>query len=198
MTENKLKTIYLDVDGVLVSWCGGILKLFGLDPVEYMPQIDAWDALPRVLTRALDRAVTNAELWNRCNAAGPEFWRDLEWTPWGRELFALCDKHAPVVLMTTPSKHPSSAAGKVMWINEHTPKNWTQRFAMTNSKHHMAHPGAILIDDNDVNIAKFASHGGTGFLWPQYWNEGREVAEVDVGRVETLQQLEALLKERAA
>jgi 5'(3')-deoxyribonucleotidase len=174
-----LKAIYLDMDGVIVDFVGGVFRTYNLDP-GLRTEVSTWDGIPGVLTKYAGHRrggipFTDDDLWKMLGTVGARFWAELEWLPWGREVYDLCSSFAPVVLMTTPTKHPSSAAGKMEWIQKHIPEDG-YRYAMTPCKHHMAHPGALLVDDNDHNVMKFGDHGGTGFLWPATWNERRERA----------------------
>lgn len=170
MSESKLKCIYLDMDGVIVDFVGAALALYGVSS-SAQTKITSWDGIPVLLTHALQQQVTDQMFWARIDNAGARFWAKLEWTPWGKKVFDLCCQFAPVVLMSTPTRHPSSAAGKLEWINANMDHGWTRRFALTPCKHHMAHPGAILIDDYDQNCSMFEEHGGRAFLFPAPWNE---------------------------
>lgn len=182
MAKSKLNCIYLDMDGVLADFCGGALELFGVDKF-YAKDIKCWNGHLNVLSERLGRTVSGNEFWRRINSEGSRFWANLEWLPWGIGLLYTCIEFAPVVLMTTPSLHPSSAAGKIEWINKNMPKDLQRRYALTPCKHHMAHPGAMLIDDNEKNINKFNEHGGKGFLWPRSWNNSEHHFEDDDDKI---------------
>jgi 5'(3')-deoxyribonucleotidase len=45
---------------------------------------------------------------------------------------------------------------------------------MAPRKELLAVESAVLIDDNEDNIEKFVSAGGSGVLWPRRWNKGDE------------------------
>lgn len=189
--------IYLDLDGVLVDFVGAALSLYGVEEIDGKPArecVRAWDGMPATLSRALGHSVTAEDLWTRVAEAGPNLWHELEWLPWGRDLFALCESYGPTVLMSTPTLTPYVAAGKLMWIHDHMPSGWQARWALTPCKHHMAHPGALLVDDADHNFEKFSAHGGNAFKWPQTWNTRRDEADADPLRANALQELEAYLK----
>jgi len=171
-----MKAIYLDMDGVLVDFVGGCLDLFGvagteLDGKPIYDCVNGWDMMPKVISRALGKEVSDAEFWQIVGQAGEYFWANLDWTPKGKEILQLCEHYAPVVLMSAPTNHPSSAAGKMRWIKTNAPTIWkTRRWALTAVKHHFAHPGAILVDDGTHNHRDFKLHGGDCYLVPAPWN----------------------------
>lgn len=163
-----INAIYLDLDGVLVDFVGGVMRAFGLDP-QLGATVTSWDGIPDVLTRETGYAISDADMWRVIE--GARFWASLDWTPRGRELFeAVRDSGIPYVFMSTPCSDPYSAAGKLQWLEQHVPGD-VRRYALTPCKHHMAHRGALLIDDGDHNIERFRAHDGKAFLWPAPWNE---------------------------
>jgi 5'(3')-deoxyribonucleotidase len=171
MKKKNSKIINLDMDGTILDFSSGVLSLFGLSPNDNLIQkIRFWDALSKVLTEELKREVSNEELWQKIDDAGSDFWANLDWLPWGKELLDICQYHGQVVLMSTPSKHPSSAHGKIEWINRHLKEDAKRHYALTPCKHYMAHSKSILIDDSDDNVSKFIKHGGGAYLIPQPWN----------------------------
>lgn len=179
-----LLSIYLDMDGVLVSFTHASMSLYVEEPD--IDAVDGWDMIPSVLTRQLGREVTSEEFWNKVSDQGQEFWASIPWYEWGRRLFELCAEFAPVVLMSTPTEDPDCSAGKIKWIQRHMPKDWHRRYALTPCKHHMAHEGALLIDDSDKNCELFREHGGQAVLFPQPWNAKRDHHMIDPDRSLTL------------
>ncbi len=178
MSTPELRCIYLDLDGVIVDLVGGMARLWEL-PEAQLPELRRrltdWDAMPAAISALREEAglegdVTMSRLWNRVARTGRKFWAELEWTPRGQALYELCRATAPVVIMSTPTRSPSSAAGKLSWINTKLPQEARRRYALTPCKHHFAHPGALLIDDAPHNVDAFREHGGEAFLWPQPWN----------------------------
>jgi hypothetical protein len=167
-----INCIYLDVDGVLVDCVGGIMRLFGVSPLAAR-EVSSWDGMPKVLTKYLKKEITDEMLWGRVAEAGEEFWINLEWTPWGEGVLRACLEAAPVMLMTaTPGDErceSSCVAGKVKWIRKALGTS-EGRYAITTGKHHMAHPGALLIDDGEHNEKAFLKHKGQCLLFPMPWN----------------------------
>lgn len=167
-----LNAIYVDLDGTLVDLVRHtyrrVLPEQLIDRAHAMTT--AWDSMHGVITELTGKPFTDADLHRLWADGGQEFWATVPWLPHGRALFDLCAAYAPVVIMTTPTWEPSCSAGKVQWITESLPKDNQRRYALSPCKHHMAHPGALLVDDGEHNIDAFLKHGGNGFLWPGPWN----------------------------
>lgn len=168
-----LKAVYLDLDGVLVDLVRHTYRTVGI-PEERIDACfeatDAWDAIDKVIRDVLDPDFTVDDLYALWARGGQEFWASVPWTSHGKALYDLCSRYAPVVLMTTPTIEPSCAAGKMAWIQRNLPKDDQRRYALSPCKHHMAHPGALLIDDGPHNTSRFEEHDGSAILWPGPWN----------------------------
>jgi hypothetical protein len=174
----SISVIYLDMDGVLVDFIGHVFSLFGVDgsrEEDPREQVRGWDGITEGLSRSLGRDVTDEELWGKIAGEGMDFWATIPWCPWGKELLSICSKVAPVVIMSTPTREPLSAAGKAAWIHKNINGGWM--YALSPCKHLMAHSRALLIDDSDNNADNFARMGGMACLFPQPWNEGRGVID---------------------
>lgn len=165
-----LTAIYLDLDGVLVDFMGGVARLAGVD-VEpfYSSRNTHWWGVMDILKEQTGRDWSKEDFWGLIEDAGHDFWAGLEKYPWADELYDLCREMAPTVIMTSPGLHPSSASGKMEWIRDNLTD--VRRFAITPCKHHMSHPGALLIDDAPPNFKLFTEHGGVCYLFPQPWND---------------------------
>lgn len=166
-----IKQICLDVDGVLVDWCGAVCRLFGEDPQDVYDRWD-FDGDPDI---TVPLGITTEELWKMVNASGPEFWSGLQPYPWADALWDLCNKLAPTSLLTATSEDPHSASGKMMWMQN----RWGVKFRdflIGSQKQFCARPGAILVDDQDKNCEKFVMEedgtptGASAVLFPQPWN----------------------------
>jgi len=181
-----IRCIYLDMDGVLCDMHRHVFRLFDLTA----PQIeeacaltDGWDAMPEAINtvRTWGPKVHSHAMWERVSNQGERFWAEMPWTRYGLRILKTCEAFAPVVLMSTPTNDPASAAGKKAWINRELRTDY--RFALTNCKHHFAHPGAVLVDDAKHNCDKFVEHDGRAFLWPQPWNGTPEATLDDVDKL---------------
>lgn len=156
--------VYVDLDGVLADFFGGVCDLLGVQvrpPPTYDGLADAF-------------GLTDDELWALIDLAGSRFWSELKPYAWNEELLGVCQKIAPdgVYIATSPSWHGSSAAGKIEWMTKQfaAPGKHFREFMIGMHKHLLAHPRAILIDDSSYKIAAWTKAGGIGILWPQPWN----------------------------
>lgn len=164
-----MQVIYLDVDQVLADWSGGLYRLLNVrreDVLARLPEGE-WDvctALP---------GYSKSAAWRKIDAAGAAFWEGLDLLPWAHELHDLCMSLAPTYLLTSPSLHPSSYAGKAAWVHKHFGSRF-RNVILTSAKEQCARPGALLIDDRPKNCTKFVQHCGDAILFPAHGNEHAE------------------------
>ena len=176
MLAMQIKTIFLDVDEVLAQWVVAALRTldyFGAH-VDFDPclQPDAvfarWDRLtPRPWDVCEVIPYTREQLWDAIHSRGAAFWSGLEPFPWAMDLYQRCSAVAPVVLLTSPSRDPSSYAGKAAWVKRHFPD---AEHLIGSCKHRVAHPSAVLIDDSPKNCAAFIEAGGHAIVFPGIGN----------------------------
>lgn len=166
--------ICLDLDGVLVDFVGGAAKIFGYDPSV----VTTWDYYPLI-------GVTESEFWRRIDEAGSDFWAHLEPYPWAMDLYDKCASIAPTILLTTPSKCPTSAHGKVRWMQSVFGTNF-RKFLIGPSKEFCANADTVLIDDNDSNCKRFEEVGGNAILFPRPWNAHAGIADPYTHTLESL------------
>jgi len=156
--------ILLDVDGVLADFVGGVCRAFDRDPKQV---IDAWPAGTYDVVNAL--GITKREFWSRLDGLGAGFWDELEVYPWATEFYERLSDYAPVTLLTSCSRDPGSAAGKVSWIKRLFGKDF-RSYLIGPDKIACAHPGALLIDDYERNTSEIEDAGGNSVLFPRVWN----------------------------
>ena len=106
-----IKTIYLDIDGVLANFRKGIHEAF-VKPYHY-PTLSKkwtfWDDWPEV-TFEMVNAV--------CNVS---FWQNLEWMHDGGGILEIIRgkfNADQIYLLTTPMPNVESATGRWSWIRE--------------------------------------------------------------------------------
>ena len=157
--------ICLDIDGVLADFVGEAGRLMGYDPAV----VDTWDYYHKV-------GETEDTFWEKIDAAGAEFWAEMQPYPWAHDLFDLCKLKGETILLTTNSKHHKSAEGKVLWMQKHFGRSF-RNYLIGPKKEFCARPGTILIDDSDANCEKFIANGGSAILFPRSWNEARRHAD---------------------
>lgn len=167
---NKITHVYVDLDGVLANFFGGVCKLLEMtpDPPSHFHGLAAAFNLPE------------KELWERIDRAGSQFWSELDPYPWNEELLRIAQSIAGewVCIATSPSWDGSSAAGKMAWMTQHfaVPGEPFRDFMIGTHKHLLAHPQAMLIDDSPDKLEAWTDCGGNGVLWPQPWNTEGDVA----------------------
>lgn len=157
--------IFIDLDGVIVDWSGGMLKLFNADANDpkLRPLLLNGDKIDDVFGGwdEVSRAVANR---------GPEFWTDLEFLPWGEKLIETVVTYFgathDIAFLTSPGKFPSAGAGKMQWLLDNYPD---MNLIICKYKHLCASPNAVLIDDAAYQIDPFIANGGFGILWPNQY-----------------------------
>lgn len=155
-----IRTIYLDLDGVLADFVRGCFQHFG----RTLPMADVGWNFYR------DWGMTEQEFWTHTTFS---FWAKLPWTPEGRDLLdglrTLTDR--PLVILTSPAPRQGCTEGKLDWLRQHLPDFIRQgRVFIGSAKHHLAAPDKLLIDDHDANVERFRQHGGAAVLVPRPWN----------------------------
>lgn len=165
----QINHVYLDLDGVLVDWFGGVSQLTGRDRhrVEHDWPIGA------TTEEALQ--VDGGKMWRLINSQGSDWWANLEPLPWVAELLLLLFSERPsfqptLSILTSPANSVYAATGKLRWVQEHLP-GLLDRVHLTADKHLLASPDALLIDDDDDNCRLFIEAGGTAIVFPQPWND---------------------------
>jgi len=117
------------------------------------------DLLDKPLERGWDFG-NDPKIWKKIDDAGEEFWKSMPWMSDGHELWNAVKKYEPTIL-TAPSRHPSSTAGKKLWLKENLPN---VLYIIDHKKYTYAKDGYILIDDSEKHIKKWEDAGGTGIL----------------------------------
>lgn len=165
---------FLDVDGVVADLCGALA-------VRFKRPVSTWPRGDYDLSRILGFE-SHGALWNDL---GHEFWAMLPLTPWARDLVSLVDAefgcHRVVFVTVSELLDPGCASGKAVWLREHFPG---RAWFIGPNKAVLARPGALLIDDADVNVAAWQDRDGPAILLPARWNarhkgEGDPLASVD-------------------
>jgi 5'(3')-deoxyribonucleotidase len=154
------KIILLDLDGVLIDFISGCLKVLGRH--EKHDDIKSWNFYR-------EWGISDEEFWEKCSVPG--FWYNLELYPWAKEFYSSLKKHGDVVISTSPSSHPLCTQEKIAFCQDKL--GIKRRDIMVGGrKELMARPGRILIDDYIENINNFNKNIGTGLLFKQPWNDG--------------------------
>jgi 5'(3')-deoxyribonucleotidase len=158
--------ILLDMDGVICDWIGAACRAFKADPEDVIKvQPSGTFGIEIAL------GITRDELWKHLDSIGEKFWaEDIKPYPWASQLYAACLKLGPVYILTSPSTHVVSCAGKIKWLRNFTGNDKFRDYVLTTHKHLLAKPENILIDDDDEKVSSFREAGGNAILFPQQWN----------------------------
>jgi hypothetical protein len=157
VNQNQYK-IYCDMDGVLVDFDKGYMKLTGKDiSGQFFSDTDFWDPI---------------------NAAGYDFWINLEWMTDGKDLWSYIEKYNPE-LLSAPSRQMESRVAKNHWVERELPD---VHLILRNAKHKkdFAGPNNILIDDRVDNINGWIEAGGIGILHTSAENTINELKKLGI------------------
>lgn len=157
------KVAYLDLDGVLVDFVKGALKLHNSD---IKPSEIVWDIDKQL-------GLTPEQFWSPFNFT---FWANLEWTPEGKEILELVESvyGDNIAILTSPPKTGGAVEGKLAWVAKNMPKYKRKTFVGAR-KELMAAPSKLLIDDREENVDNFMEAGGGAILIPRPWNRNKDM-----------------------
>ena len=160
---NKKITFMLDMDGVCCDWVKAGLKSVGKEEL-----IGTWRNGAKDLGQLT--GLSYAEIWEKIDAEGSNWWRTLEEYSWFWELYNKLKERGDVVFCTSPSWDPNCHKGKLEWLHDRFGRSFRD-YIFTNRKFYVAKDNTILIDDNDQQCEDFVAHGGKAVLFPQLWNK---------------------------
>ena len=130
--------VFLDIDGVLADWTGGIHKRLGIEydhtQWPYKRGTSGWDFHNEI-------GYSIQQISDLCDTA---LWEGLEWTHDGRDILrAVLEIAEPsdIYLLTSPMRNPESATGKTLWIEKHLPE-YRKRLIITSASKAVLQPGA--------------------------------------------------------
>lgn len=151
---NGKPTVYLDMDGVLADFFGGVEKLYG---------VNHWKQLASDKTKDLRQDVIE-------RITGTNFFETLPKFNTADSLIGMVKKFTGgrFSILTSPLRgdHDNSARWKKIWINQNMEQpdetivtGRKEKYATTNGTPN------ILVDDRPVNIQKWQDKGGYGILY---------------------------------
>ena len=149
-------TVYLDMDGVLADFFGGVEKLYG---------VSHWKELTNDKSKDLKKEVID-------RITGTDFFATLPKFPTADSLIDLVKKFTggTYSINTSPLRgdHANSGRYKKVWIENNIEK--PQEIIVTGRKETYAKDKAsgvpnILIDDRPINIQRWQAAGGYGILY---------------------------------
>ena len=127
MAETQKKTLFIDMDNVLVNFDSGIRRLTKLEYEKYVGRLDE---VPGIFAR-------------------------MEPNEGAVEAFTiLCNYYDVYILSTAPWENPTAWADKVIWVKEYLGNTAHKRLILSHNKHLCK--GDIIIDDRTKNgVDKF-------------------------------------------
>ena len=155
MSDGK-PTVYLDMDGVLADFFGGVEKMYG---------VEHWKQLTNDKTKDLKKEVID-------RITGTDFFATLPKFDSADQLITMVKEFTggTFSINTSPLRgdHENSAKYKRVWINNNIER--PAEIVVTGRKESYAKDKAsgtpnILIDDRPVNIQRWQSAGGYGILY---------------------------------
>lgn len=169
-------TCFLDMDGVLADYYGGVCRAFGFEPWPFICTPGEWNFFtgsPMNLTNEIVAPVMDAT-----------FYANLDRLPDATRIVEEAERWYgdDVYFLTAPWDTPGCFDGKMEWVRRHFPK-YRKKVLVGSPKVACAHRGSILIDDSPVNIAAFraSKHGGEAVLFPRPWNAKHHLADHQTG-----------------
>ena len=154
--EDAKPTVYLDMDGVLADFFGGVEKMYG---------VEHWKQLTNDKTKDLKKEVID-------RITGTDFFATLPKFPAADELINMVKKFTggKFSINTSPLRgdHENSGKYKKVWISNNIEQ--PDEIIVTGRKESYAKNKAsgtpnILIDNRPVNIQKWQAAGGYGILY---------------------------------
>ena len=148
--------VYIDMDGVLADFFGGVEKLYGVQHWKELSSDNKLDLKQEVINKI----------------QGTDFFATLPEFPTADQLIAMVKKFTggSFSILTSPLRgdHEVSSKYKKLWISQHI-ENPAQTI-ITGRKESYAKDKAsgtpnILIDDRPVNIERWQGAGGYGILY---------------------------------
>jgi hypothetical protein len=154
--EDAKPTVYLDMDGVMADFFGGVEKMYG---------VDHWKQLTNDKTKDLKKEVID-------RITGTNFFATLPKFDTADALIDIVKKFTggKFSINTSPLRgdHENSAKHKKVWIGNHIEQ--PDEVIVTGRKESYAVDKGtgtpnILIDDRPINIQKWQARGGYGILY---------------------------------
>lgn len=151
-----IKTIYLDMDGVLCDFKSAVVDKYIYNPTK------------------------NTINWDVLKNLGSKFWADLQWIREGQRLYAwlykFCIEQRITLCVLSSIGFREGKVGKQQWLEKNVTINpMCIYFVDKNSdKIHFAEKNALLIDDYGKNVERFIQAGGQAI---KFNNNAKEVVK---------------------
>lgn len=170
--------IFLDMDGVLADFVGGVCKAHKrtcYDKPEHLGEF------------SLEKCwgVTAAEFWWPTN--NWHFWANLEKTYEADAIVAMAIDAVGVknvAILTSPSLDPSCVPAKRAWVEKYYPQ-LAKTMIFSWRKGIIGGSHRVLVDDRDRNIDDWEEAGGYGVLVPRPWNVAYKESNITLSVIQT-------------
>lgn len=160
------------MDGVCTDFPTSGILVNGRNPSKVYR---AWEEHFRGVFYAYDvMGIEKDAFWEAVAAAGENLWTDLPEYEWFAELLQALRAIGDVTFLSSGTYAPWSLSGKLKWLQLRFGTDF-QDYIFTASKHLLASPHSILIDDYEANVTRFQRHGGKAVLFPQIWNRNHGI-----------------------
>jgi len=162
----------LDMDGVCANFADAAISAMTLSMTH--DEIDRWNWYEDTHTEK-----------DFLRAIGyPGFWSGLPVYSWAHQLLEELRDIGHVIFCSAPVPASNCIEEKIDWLKKHTfIDDHSRDYVFTAHKWLFAGCGAILIDDGDHNHEAFLEHGGESILFPQPWNQARQIRQDKVSYV---------------
>lgn len=177
---------FLDMDGVLSDFNGGVAKVHNRPDPYLNPTNHGIYDTEKIW------GMSSTQFYKPTNSV--EFWAGLGKMPEADNIVALVTQRfgeGNIAILSAPSPFIGCAGAKRMWVRKHYPQLEKRLILATaGTKHFIAAPSKVLIDDRDSNVAEWVVAGGIGILVPRPWNNEhpfhRDVTEWLVNGLEAI------------
>ena len=176
MSISSNKTVFFDMDGVLVNFIDGFCEYFSeYTNSENQVNIRNWKFYK-------DLGLTDDEFQGWVETLPVAFWAELAPLE-GFEQFSSDIRELQIkgyeVEILTHAVSEAARVGKKKWLEINGLGDLTYHpVRKAKDKAGYANENSILVDDNENNILQFIDNGGEGLLVEQPWNGGYHAAEV--------------------
>lgn len=172
---------FIDMDGVLADFVESAVELVtGLQREIVMR---GWPKGVHDMHVALKMG--KDDFWHKIGEGGVHFWHRLRPYVWSMPMYKMLSELGSCIILSSPTRDPACAAGKMGWIQAHFAASASQTFreyvlAPAKQKQLLVGKHRILIDDNERNVRQWEAAGGRAVLVPQPWNHGEPVKQDDM------------------
>jgi len=174
--------IFLDLDGVCCDFVGHVLNMCGkteqdlLDEMAKDESMHPYDALEQTVGRSKN------SFWSWIEIMGEEFWHTMPPFWWFNDLYDGLNEVCDVHFLTSAPRMPSAYAGKALWVERNAGKEAVSKLIIcpAHTKHALAGPNRILVDDTERNIIEWRATGHQCFYFPSLQFHKRHPTRDDI------------------